>query len=200
MDSDRIFNLPSRLIHTVVLTLPPQCDLPPTLQMHIRPAVPAVTTDAACRGEFEETAGLPVWTATHQLEGCHRDGGAVRLLAAVGRGDPNPMANPKKNCASSYVPSHGIGLYWKPMSSLSVPGIVVRHSLGSSTLISVVERASPKRSGWLPTRCLPCCRSSGSGSEALAGNQIANSPPDLLWHHAGPQATPGIWPKQTICC
>lgn len=45
---------------------------------------------------FEEPADLPVWTATHQLEGCHHDRGAARLLAAVGRDDDlNPMANPK---------------------------------------------------------------------------------------------------------
>lgn len=120
-------------------------------------------------------------------------GGAVRLLAAAGRGDPNPRASPK---AVPLPTSHH--------TALNRPGNLCLPCLYHvfSVVIARVEHRDlcgrtrvSKRSGRLPAtvpRPAP--------TQAQGGHQIANSPPDLLWHHAGPQATPGIWPKQTICC
>lgn len=171
MDSDRIFHLPSgpRLI-----TRPSQCDLPPTPP----DASPASGHNRCClQGWFEEIADLPVWkghSSTRWLPLRWRRSpltSSSRQRGSESNGQPKKINN---NCASSYVPSHGIGLNWKQMSSLSAPRAVGRHSLSLSTSICVVERASPNaHQDGCPRRCSRCL---DTGTEALAGKPSIRSP------------------------
>lgn len=149
----------------------------PTLQLHPRRAV---TTDAACGGGSKRyyVADLPLWTGRSSTRGLplRRRRSPLTSSSRQRGSESNGQAKPKnnKNCASSYVPSHGIGLYWKPKSSLSAPRTVGRHSLSLSTSICVVERASPNTQDGFPRRRSPCLN---TGTEALAGNQSDRQQP-----------------------